>query len=225
MPDRVTLSATNRTVLGKKVRRLRREGVLPANVYGRGVDSTAIQLDGRDFRRAIRQAGIRSMFELAIEGEPESRHVLVRGLDREGGTGDPIHVDFYQVDLNNPIQTTIAIRLIGVAPAVTDLGGTLLQNLETVAIRCLPLDIPEAIELDVSALESFELSLNVGDLNVPVGVEVLVASDIGVATVDAPRLLIEGEEEEGEELEGEEGELLEGEEGAESPAEGADAEA
>ena len=225
MPDRVTLSATNRTVLGKKVRRLRREGVLPANVYGRGVDSTAIQLDGRDFRRAIRQAGIRSMFELAIEGEPESRHVLVRGLDREGGTGDPIHVDFYQVDLNNPIQTTIAIRLIGVAPAVTDLGGTLLQNLETVAIRCLPLDIPEAIELDVSSLESFELSLNVGDLNVPAGVEVLVASDIGVATVDAPRLLIEGEEEEGEELEGEEGELLEGEEGAESPAEGADAEA
>ena len=225
MPDRVTLSATNRTVLGKKVRRLRREGVLPANVYGRGVDSTAIQLDGRDFRRAIRQAGIRSMFELAIEGEPQSRHVLVRGLDREGGTGDPIHVDFYQVDLNNPIQTTIAIRLIGVAPAVTDLGGTLLQNLETVAIRCLPLDIPEAIELDVSSLESFELSLNVGDLNVPAGVEVLVASDIGVATVDAPRLLIEGEEEEGEELEGEEGELLEGEEGAESPAEGADAEA
>ena len=225
MPDRVTLSATNRTVLGKKVRRLRREGVLPANVYGRGVDSTAIQLDGRDFRRAIRQAGIRSMFELAIEGEPQSRHVLVRGLDREGGTGDPIHVDFYQVDLNNPIQTTIAIRLTGVAPAVTDLGGTLLQNLETVAIRCLPLDIPEAIELDVSSLESFELSLNVGDLNVPAGVEVLVASDIGVATVDAPRLLIEGEEEEGEELEGEEGELLEGEEGAESPAEGADAEA
>ncbi len=225
MPDRVTLSATNRTVLGKKVRRLRREGVLPANVYGRGVDSTAIQLDGRDFRRAIRQAGIRSMFELAIEGEPQARHVLVRGLDREGGTGDPIHVDFYQVDLNNPIQTTIAIRLIGVAPAVTDLGGTLLQNLETVAIRCLPLDIPEAIELDVSSLESFELSLNVGDLNVPAGVEVLVASDIGVATVDAPRLLIEGEEEEGEELEGEEGELLEGEEGAESPAEGADAEA
>ena len=225
MPDRVTLSATNRTVLGKKVRRLRREGVLPANVYGRGVDSTAIQLDGRDFRRAIRQAGIRSMFELAIEGEPQARHVLVRGLDREGGTGDPIHVDFYQVDLNNPIQTTIAIRLTGVAPAVTDLGGTLLQNLETVAIRCLPLDIPEAIELDVSSLESFELSLNVGDLNVPAGVEVLVASDIGVATVDAPRLLIEGEEEEGEELEGEEGELLEGEEGAESPAEGADAEA
>lgn len=223
MPDRLTLSATNRTVLGKRVKHLRREGILPANVYGRGVDSTAIQLDGRDFRRVIRQAGIRSMFELAIDGEKESRHVLVRGLDREGGTGDPIHVDFYQVDLNTPIQTTAIIRLVGTAPAVTDLGGTLLQNLESIAIRCLPLDIPEAIELDISSLESFELSLSVGDLEVPEGVEVLVASDVGVATVDAPRLTIEGEEEEGEEdLEGEEGEEVEGEEGAESPAEGAD---
>ncbi len=220
MPDRLTLTASNRTVLGKKVKRLRREGVLPANVYGRGVDSTAIQLSGREFRRAIRQAGIRSMFELAIEGESESRHVLVRGLDREGGTGDPIHVDFYQVDLNRPIQTTTNIRLIGTAPAVTDLGGTLLQNLETIAIRCLPLDIPEAIELDVSSLVSFELSLNVGDLDVPEGVEVLAASDIGVATVDAPRLTIEGEEEEGDEdLEGEEGEEIEGEEGAEAAGE------
>ena len=226
MPDRLTLSASNRTVLGKKVKRLRREGLLPANVYGRGVESTAIQLDSRDFRRAIRQAGIRSMFELAIDGEQDSRHVLVRGLDREGGTGDPIHVDFYQVDLNQPIQTTTIIRLVGTAPAVSDLGGTLLQNLETVAIRCLPLDIPEAIELDVSSLETFELSLSVGDLDVPEGVEVLAAADIGVATVDAPRLTIEGEEEEGdEEFEGEEGEEVEGEEGAESPAEGADDEA
>jgi large subunit ribosomal protein L25 len=220
MPDRLTLSASNRTVLGKKVKRLRRDGILPANVYGRGVVSTAIQLDGRDFRRAIRQAGIRSMFELAIEGEQDSRHVLVRGLDREGGTGDPIHVDFYQVDLNTPIQTTATIRLVGTAPAVVDLGGTLLQNLETVAIRCLPLDIPEAIELDISSLETFELSLNVGDLQVPEGVEVLAASDIGVATVDAPRLTIEGEDEGAdEELEGEEGEEVEGEEGAEGAAE------
>ncbi len=192
MAERRTLSATPRTVLGKKVRRLRREGLLPANVYGRGLDSTAIQLDGRAFRRVIRQAGVRSMFELAIEGEGEPRHVLVRGLDREGGTGDPIHVDFYQVDLGRPIQTTVAIHLTGVAPAVDDLGGTLLQNLETVAIRCLPLDIPDAIELDVSALTDFETSLTVGDLRVPERVEVLSAPDIGIATVDAPRLQIEG---------------------------------
>ena len=224
MPDRPVLSAAPRAVLGKKVRRLRREGLLPANVYGRGLESTAIQLNGRDFRRAIRQAGIRSMFELAIEGEAGSRHVLVRALDREGGAGDPIHVDFYQVDLNRPIQTTAIIHLTGTAPAVSDLGGTLLQNLETIAIRCLPLDIPEAIELDVTPLATFDVSLTVGDLNAPDGVEVLAAPDIGVATVDAPRLAIEGEAER-EELEGEEDEAAEGEEGADAPAEGAAGEA
>ncbi len=215
MAERLTLSASNRTVLGKRVRRLRREGVLPANVYGRGIDSTSIQLDGRDFRRAIRQVGIRSMFELAIDGEPDPRHVLVRGLDREGGTGDPIHVDFYQVDLSRPIQTTVAIRLVGVSPAVLDLGGTLLQNLETVVVRCLPLDIPDAIELDVSALENFDISLSVRDLQVAEGVEILSAADIGIATVDSPRLQLEGEDEGA-------GEGLEGEEGAE-PVEGAEA--
>ena len=223
MAERLTLSASNRSVLGKRVRRLRREGVLPANVYGRGIDSTSIQLEGRDFRRAIRQVGIRSMFELAIDGEPDPRHVLVRGLDREGGTGDPIHVDFYQVDLARPIQTTVAIRLVGVAPAVLDLGGTLLQNLETVTVRCLPLDIPDAIELDVSALENFDVSLSVRDLQVGEGVEILAAADIGIATVDPPRLQLEGEDEEAEEgLEGEEGEEgAEPEEGAEAAEEGA----
>lgn len=228
MAERRTLSASPRTVLGKKVRRLRREGLLPANVYGRGIESTAIQLEGRAFRRVIRQAGVRSMFELAIEGEGEPRHVLVRGLDREGGTGDPIHVDFYQVDLERPIQTTIAIRLVGVSPAVADLGGTLLQNLETVSIRCLPLDIPDAVELDVSALADFDTSLTVGDLRVPDRVEVLSAPDIGIATVDAPRLQIEGAP--GADEEAAEGEVVaavaEGEPGdaggatEEAPAEG-----
>ena len=228
MAERRTLSASPRTVLGKKVRRLRREGLLPANVYGRGIESTAIQLEGRAFRRVIRQVGVRSMFELAIEGEGEPRHVLVRGLDREGGTGDPIHVDFYQVDLERPIQTTIAIRLVGVSPAVADLGGTLLQNLETVSIRCLPLDIPDAVELDVSALADFDTSLTVGDLRVPDRVEVLSAPDIGIATVDAPRLQIEGAP--GADEEAAEGEVVaavaEGEPGdagggtEEAPAEG-----
>lgn len=221
--ERRTLSATPRTVLGKKVRRLRREGLLPANVYGRGVESTAIQLESRAFRRVIRQAGVRSMFELAIEGEGAPRHVLVRGLDREGGTGDPIHVDFYQVDLERPIQTTVAIRLTGVAPAVADLGGTLLQNLETIAIRCLPLDIPDAVELDVSALADFETSLTVSDLRVPERVEVLSAPDIGIATVDAPRLQIEGAPEEGEEAAEGVGEAVEAD-AAEGAAEEAAAE-
>jgi len=192
MAERATLVATPRTILGKKVNRLRREGILPGNVYGNGIESLAIQLDGRAFLKSVRAAGIRSMFELRVEGEANPRHVILRGLTRKGGTGDPTHVDLYQVDLRRPIQTTASISLVGEAPAVRDLAGTLLQSLETVAIRCLPLSIPDALTADVTALKSFDVSVTVGDLAVPEGVEVLTDPSIVIATVNPPRIRLQG---------------------------------
>jgi large subunit ribosomal protein L25 len=193
MAERVTLAAAPRTVLGKKVKQLRRQGILPANVFGKGQDSVAIQLDAHEFGRTVKNTGLRHMFELSIEGEPRARHVIVRGLSRHGGMGEPIHVDFYQVDLNRPIHTTVALRVVGEAPAVRDLAGTLIQNLETVSIRCLPLEIPEAIEADATMLKGFDVSVTVGDLKPPPGVEILNDPAIVVATVMPPRLRLEGE--------------------------------
>lgn len=211
MAERAILVASPRTVLGKKVKRLRREGILPANVYGNGIESLAIQLDGRTFLKSVRAAGIRSMFELRVEGEPDPRHVILRGLTRKGGTGDPTHVDFYQVDLRRPIQTTASITLVGEPPAVRDLAGTLLQSLETVAIRCLPLSIPETLTVDVSVLKNFDVSVTVGDLDVAEGVEVLTDPSITIATVAPPRIRLEG------------GPAGEGDEEEEAPAAGGEA--
>jgi len=200
MAERAVLQAELRSVLGKKVSTLRRQGVLPGNVYGRGLPSVAVQLDNREFQRTVRAAGVRSMFELAIQGEPKPRYVLLRGLDRAGGTGDPIHVDFYQVDLNRPIQTNVPIRLIGDSPAVRDLAGTLLQMTEIVSVQCLPLAIPEAIEADAGRITSFDVTLTIADLTAPEGVEILADPSIPVATVTPPRLRLDtDEEEEGEE--------------------------
>lgn len=196
MAQRATLQAAHRTVLGKKVKRLRADGILPANVYGRGLESMAVQLDAREFLRTIKEAGVRSMFDLTIDGEPEPRLVLIRGLDRQAGMGDPIHVDFFQVDLQRPLQTSVAIHLVGSSSAVTDQGGTLLQMLETIPVRCLPLDIPAAVEADVSVLTSFDVTITVGDLDIPPGVEVLLDDAVAVATVNPPRLRLVGEEEE-----------------------------
>ena len=141
--------------------------------------------------------------------------------DSSGGTGDPIHVDFYQVDLERPIQTTVAINLIGIAPAVTDLSGTLLQHLETVQVRCLPLDIPDSFKVDVSGLETFEDSIKIADVVFPEGVEVLTSEDMSIAGVQPPRVLEEVVSETDEEFaEGEEGETSEAdEEGETSEAE------
>lgn len=194
MATRATLTAAPRSILGKQVKRLRQQGLLPANVYGRGLESLAIQLDAREFLRTVRAAGVRSMFELKVEGEPQPRFVLIRALQREGGTGDPIHVDFYQVDLNRPILTNVPLRVVGEAPAVRDLAGTLLVALETVTVRCRPLDLPEAIEVDVSKLASFDATITVGDLAAPPGVEIVTDPSTLVATVSPPRLRLRGGE-------------------------------
>ena len=196
MAERVAIVAAPRTVLGKQVKHLRQAGQLPANVYGRGIASRAIQLDAREFGRLTRRTGFRNMFELRVDGESDARHVIIRGLVRQGGTGDPAHVDFYQVDLTKPITATVTVHIVGVAPAVRDLAGTLLQSLEHVTVRCLPLAIPDVLEADAGLLKSFDVSLTVADLHAPEGVTILGDPSITVASVTAPRLRIEGEPEE-----------------------------
>ncbi|MBI2765752.1 MAG: 50S ribosomal protein L25 [Chloroflexi bacterium] len=199
MADRVNIAARPRTVLGKKVKQLRRQGTLPANVYGRGLESVAIEVEAREFSRNIKAAGIRGMFELDIAGEEKPRYVVIRGLTRQGGMGEPTHVDFYQVDPNQPITANVPIHTVGEAPAVRDLAGVLLQSLDHVSISCLPLQIPEAIELDVSPLVSFEVTLSVGDITPPEGVVILTDPAIHVATVNPPRIRLEPGEEAAEE--------------------------
>lgn len=194
MAERVALKAAPRTVLGKQVRQLRRKGILPANVYGRGLESVAIELDALDFQRTLKAHSIRAMFELEIAGEGKTRHVLLRGLARKGGMGEPLHADFFQVDLRRKLHANVPVRLVGESPAVRDLAGTLLQSLDVVAINSLPLAIPDAIEIDVSPINSFDVSLTVGDLVAPEGVEILTDPAIVVATVMAPRLKTEDEE-------------------------------
>lgn len=189
MSDRVIVKAAPRTVLGKKVAGLRRQGRLPANVYGKGLPSQAVELDGREFGRTIRAAGLRAMIQLEIEGEKSPRYVILRGIERKGGMGEPIHVDFFQVDPDQPIHANVPLRLVGEAPAVRDLAGVLLTGLDVVAVRCKPLDIPDSFEVDLAPLTSFDVSLTVADAKVPPGVEILTDTTIVVATVNAPRIV------------------------------------
>ncbi|MGE5596900.1 MAG: 50S ribosomal protein L25 [Hyphomicrobiales bacterium] len=194
MAERITIAATPRKILGKQVKQLRRQGRLPGNVYGKGLVSVAIDIDAREFQRTLRSHGVRGMFELAIEGEAKPRYVIVRGMTRFGGTGDPLHVDFFQVDPNKPIQANVPLRLVGEAPAVRDLAGTLLASLDVLSVRCLPLDIPEAIEADVAMLKNFDVSMTVGDITPPPNVEILNDPSITVATVTPPRIRLEAGE-------------------------------
>jgi len=182
------MKAAPRTILGKQVRQLRRSGRLPGNVYGRGLESQAVDVDAREFARTIKSAGLRAMIELDVDGEKSPRYVILRRVERRGGTGDPIHVDFFQVDPNKPIQANVPLRFVGEAPAVRDLAGTLLPSLDIVSVRCLPLAIPDTIEVDIAPLKSFDVSLTVGDVQAPEGVEILTDPAIVIATINPPRI-------------------------------------
>lgn len=188
MSERVTIKAAPRVILGKKVAQLRRQGRLPANVYGRGIASQAVDIDAREFGRTIKQAGLRAMIQLDVEGEKAPRYVILRGIERKGGTGDPIHIDFFQVDPEQPITANVPLRMTGDAPAVRDLAGTLLTSIDVVSVRCKPLDIPDTITVDLGLLVSFDVSLKVGDIKPPAGVEILNDPSIVVATVNPPRI-------------------------------------
>ena len=195
MADRAVIQASPRTVLGKKVKQLRRNGLLPANVYGRAIPSQALEIDAREFSRNIKATGLRSMFELNIAGEPAPRYVIIRGMTRKGGTGEPIHLDFFQVDPNRPIIANVPIHLVGESPAVRDLAGTLLHSLDVVSVRCLPLAIPTNLEVDIAPLKGFDITLTVADIVAPEGVEILTDPGIVIATVNPPRIRLEPGEE------------------------------
>jgi large subunit ribosomal protein L25 len=210
MADRAIIVAAPRTVLGKKVKQLRRNGRLPANVYGKGVASTAIDIDSREFGRNIKATGLRSMFELNVDGEAKARYVIIRGMTRKGGMGDPIHVDFFQVDPNRPIVANVPLHMVGESPAVRDLAGTLVQSLDIVSVRCLPLAIPDSIPIDAALLKNFDATVTVADAVAPENVEILTDTSMVVASVVPPRLRLDVEEGE---------EAAEGGEAAEEEAE------
>lgn len=195
MAERAVIQASPRTVLGKKVKQLRRNGVLPANVYGRAIPSQALEIDAREFSRNIKATGLRSMFELNIAGEPAPRYVIIRGMTRKGGTGEPIHLDFFQVDPTRPIVANVPIHLVGESPAVRDLAGTLLPSLDIVSVRCLPLAIPTNLDVDITLLKNFDIHLSVADIVAPDGVEILTDPAIVIATVNPPRIRVGGGDE------------------------------
>ena len=211
MSDRPVLNVEPRTVLGKKVKNLRLAGLLPANVYGRAVDSTPIQTDAKNFGAFIHTDAIRGAFDLQIEGEKEPRLVVLRALERLGGTGVPIHVDFLQVDMERSVWVTVPLNFTGDPPAVRDLAGTLVISQSTVKVRSLPGDIPKAIDVDLNALDTFTATISVGALTVAAGVELLADPTVVLATVVPPRVVEEvligegGEGEEGAEEDGEDG--------------------
>lgn len=211
------LVVDHRTVTGKKVKALRRQGIVPAHLYGRGTDSLALQAPTTAITDILRHAGRNAIIDLQINGETESRPVVLRGVQRNPVTDELVHIDFFQISLTERLRADVPLVLTGEAPAVSVYGGVLLQSLDHLSLEALPADIPQSIEVEVSGLDALEAALFVRDLDVPRNVEVLADQDQVVVKVAPPRLVVEEEEEVAEEEALEEGEEAEAEEAEEEP--------
>lgn len=185
------LAAQPRTILGKKVGRLRRSGLVPCNVYGRNQPSTAVQVPERELKHAVRVAGHTGLIAIAIDGEGTPRTTLVREIQRYAMTGELKHVAFQQVSMTEKMTVPVPVVLAGHAP-VTDLDGIVVQALDRVDVECLPGDIPQHIEVDISGMIGFDSQVHVRDLPLPGNVTVLTDPDLLVASVT--RQVVEEEE-------------------------------
>jgi large subunit ribosomal protein L25 len=208
------LKVAPRTVLGKKVKQLRRQGWIPANVYGHKVESTSVQAPTADLLTLMRKLSRNEIINLTVEGEKEPRTVVVRDVARDPVTSHLLHIDFYQISMTEKMRAEVPVVLTGTSPAVATQGGVLLQTLERVAVEALPGDIPQQFEIDVSRLVELEQSVHVSDLDVDTSkVTLHTDPEVVLARVASPRLATAEEEA------AEAAEAAEGVEGA--PAEGA----
>jgi large subunit ribosomal protein L25 len=213
---RPKLAAASRAVTGKKVANLRRDGRLPAVVFGRGVDSDNVSVDTHEFEQLRRHAGANTLIDLSVDGAAAAP-VLVYGVQTHRVTRRPLHVDLYVVRMTEELTVDVQLVSEGEAEAIETGGGTLLHVLEHVRVRALPDHLPQSIHYSIASLATFDDAIHVRDLQIPADATLLTDPDEVVAKVLAPRVeeevapvaeAAEGEAPEGEGAEG--GEAAEG---------------
>lgn len=216
--EAVTLDANERKTIGKQVKALRRQGILPAVMYGVGIDPLPIELDEKVASRVLANVGGSTLIDLNIG--KDTHKVLVREFQRDVIRRNILHVDFLVVAMDVVISAVVPVVLVGEAPAMEELGGIIVSGLNEIEVEALPEDLPEQVTADIGELISMNDVITAGDL--ALGEKVTLITDPGetIANVIAQMAEEVIEEEELEELEeGVEPELAEGEEEVEESSE------
>ena len=167
--DTIKLNASKREVTGKQVKQLRAQELVPAVVYGHGVEPSNISVDYREMERALKEAGESTLVELTINGDKPVQ-TLIQEVQYEPLIGRIVHIDFRQVKMDVKITTEIPIEYVGEAPAVKTKGGTLVRSLETLTVTCLPGDLVSEFEISLDKLEQIDDNITVADVTAPKGV-------------------------------------------------------
>ena len=208
-----TLSVEKRTVFGKKLKALRRQGILPGNIYGKGIESTAVQLPTKEFKAIYDEVGASGVVYISLDGKEHP--VLIHALAYDYVHNIPLHADFFQVNLKEKVRTMVSLEVVGEAEAVANKLGMLMQPVSEVEVEALPTDLPEHLEVDVTKLAEVGSHVTVADIKKPANVDILTDAEQVVASI-AELVSEEAEEQAAEEQAAAEQAATEG---GEAPAE------
>ena len=189
--DGLALQADNRSILGKKTRFLRRQGITPVHLFGHDLRSLTLQCDTTQLQHIIAQAGMTRLISLETEGDKQPRSVFIREIQRDACSGELLHVDFYQVRKTEKMTAEVPIILVGEAPALKEKGRSLMHGVTTLSVECLPDKLPPQIEADVSPLEEVEQAIYVRDLVLSPDVTVTTDPDQLVVKASEARVVVE----------------------------------
>lgn len=175
------LAVEKRKVVGKKVKKLRKEGLLPANIYGKGVKSLSVQVPYKEFEKVYKEAGITGIVD--VEVGTDVRPSLIHNVQQDYYNHKLLHADFFQVNLKEKVKTMVKIVAVGEPKAVSEKLGLLLQPLSVVEIEALPTDLPDKIEVNVEPLDTVNAQITVAEIKAPTGVTILTDASQVVAKI------------------------------------------
>lgn len=190
-PQKIELKATRREITGRAVKHLRNEGILPAVVYGKGQESIALQVPVKEFEKTLKQAGESTLVYLTVDGLPAQAGgaaipTIINDVTRDSLTDDIIHADFYKVNLSEKIKTNVPVVFVGEAPAVVELKGIFVRNVNEMEVEALPQDLPHEISVDISVLKNFGDQVLLKDINLGPKIKLIGDDNEIVATVQEP---------------------------------------
>jgi len=187
MAQQVELQISPREITGKAVKRLRKAGIIPANIFGHKEASQAVQVEALAFETLRRTHRSKGILSLQMAGSDNIQTALIRRIQRDPRSGKILHIDFFRVSLTERITVKIPIRVTGEAPAVKNEGGVLLHLLDALEVECAAQDIVEYFEVDVSSLNEIDDMIHARDIQLPPKYTLITDPDEGVVKVAATR--------------------------------------
>ncbi len=184
--DKLQLKAQARDLKTTTPKSLRKQGLLPAVLYGHKIQNAALSVDLREFEKVLKKAGESTIVDL-MTSDGKIHPVLIHEIQYHYLTSQPIHVDFYQVSMTEKLKAKVALEFVGESSAVKTLGGVLVKILSEIEVECLPADLPHNIPVSLEGLKTMENTIHVKDLVVSPKVKVLTNPDEMVVKVQPPR--------------------------------------